>query len=482
MMARLIITAILCGLGFSSLNAQDLNFEEIGSTEIQDPMSFALSYKNIGNKGFIMAYCETNDQLKLTNQIYVLTIDDNMANNTYQFEMEGKTSEAQTSSYFSEEMNKMFLFVNRPKLSDDLVAFDLSTKKFESIKLSLPNNFENTLQPEFRIVKIKGQPYFLATDGSETFLAKLDFEAKIMEKVVLPAIFKTKKVESIIHLDKTRFLVTYNYKSKASNMAIINSDMEVLVEEVFTLGNKKSTLTFPSTSILPLDGDIYIYGSYNKDENYGCSGFFLTRLRKDKLIFSELYAFKQFEHFFDYVSKEKDKESFKKAAQKESFSIQDNALFIKPLMVIMDDERTLFNAFLYSSNYRNSNWSKEVKSNSNALFYFKFENNTGKILNDESIIIESENSLCNFEIDTANVGGTTYYFKTNEEFSSATYQDEELSKGDKFKLERILKKNETIAEFGSVKHWYGDYYTCVTSVGKDTNKTYQLKKLKLIKE
>ena len=59
-----------------------------------------------------------------------------------------------------------------------------------------------------------------------------------------------------------------------------------------------------------------------------------------------------------------------------------------PLMIKMDDERTLFNAYLQSSDYRNSNWSKEVKSNLNALFYFKFDNGSGKIFSDEFKIIK----------------------------------------------------------------------------------------------
>jgi len=57
-------------------------------------------------------------------------------------------------------------------------------------------------------------------------------------------------------------------------------------------------------------------------------------------------------------------------------------------MIKMDDERTLFNAYLQSSDYRNSNWSKEVKSNLNALFYFKFDNGSGKIFSDEFKIIK----------------------------------------------------------------------------------------------
>jgi len=213
----------------------------------------------------------------------------------------------------------MFLLVNRPKLSDDLTAFDLSSKTYENFKLMLPNNFENTLQTEFKVIKIKGKPYFLASGGPGIFLAKANFEYKIIEKILLPAFFDNKKVESICYIDKSRYLVTFNYKSKTSNMAIINSDQEVLVEEVIKVSNKKSNITYPEVNVLPLDGDIYISGTYSKDENCGSSGFFLMRMRKDKLMFSQLYACNKFKHFFVFVSNEKDKNGYKKPHRKNPF-------------------------------------------------------------------------------------------------------------------------------------------------------------------
>ena len=50
-------------------------------------------------------------------------------------------------------------------------------------------------------------------------------------------------------------------------------------------------------------------------------------------------------------------------------------------------------------------------------------------------------------MDTTNVGWTNYYFKKNLEFSCVTYQNEEISNGDKLNLQTLFQKKRIHSRF-----------------------------------